>query len=179
MSRIGKRPVDIPQGVSVTCSGNVVQAKGSRGELCRTVPEGVSVVIDEGSITCAVSTDEKKDKALWGLTRMLIFNMVQGVSQGFRKELEIIGVGYRAEMKGTMLFVNAGYSHPYIIRPPQGVSLKVEGNNRVIVEGIDKEVVGQVAADIRAIRPPEPYKGKGIKYSNETIIRKAGKTAGK
>lgn len=179
MSRIGKQPVEVPAGVEVKIDGSRIAVKGKKGELNRTLPRGVSVTMAGSTVSCTVSSSDKRTKALWGLTRVLVFNMVAGVSNGFKKELEIIGVGYRAEIKGKMLFVNVGFSHPFIIRPPQGITFGVEGNTKIIVEGIDKELVGQVAADIRAIRPPEPYKGKGIKYSDEHIMRKAGKTAGK
>lgn len=179
MSRIGKMPVEIPSGVNVEIKGTTVTVKGPKGELTKTFHPDMRIVQENGRILVHRPTDNRIHRSLHGLTRALIANMVQGVSQGFRKELVIEGVGYRAEMRGSTLVLYVGYSHPVEIHPPEGITITVErGAKNVIVEGIDKEVVGEVAAKIRAVRPPEPYKGKGIRYADEQIRRKAGK-AGK
>jgi large subunit ribosomal protein L6 len=179
MSRIGKKPVVVPSGVKVEIEGSYVKVKGPKGELSRTLPSEMALALDGEQITVTRPSDEKKHRALHGLTRSLINNMVDGVTTGFNKKLEIQGVGYRAEAtpKGVRLLV--GYSHPVDYDAPEGIELSVEGNNLVQVDGIDKELVGQVAAEIRKIRPPEPYKGKGIRYQGEHVRRKAGKAGAK
>lgn len=160
-------------------AGNVVTVKGPKGTLTQDVRPDVLVEVDGKEVRCVPQSDKKETRARWGLYRMLVHNMVVGVSAGFSKTLEIIGVGYRAEMKGSDLSIAVGYSHPVVVKPEEGITLKTEGNNKVVVSGIDRQRVGQVAANIRAIRPPEPYKGKGIRYAGEVIIRKAGKTGAK
>ena len=179
MSRIGKTPVQIPEKVSVDINGSIVTVKGPKGELKRLMPDGINFDQQENQIVVTPSTQKRFSKERHGLCRTLISNMVQGVSEGYSKTLEIVGVGSRAQVKGKNLVVNAGYSHPVEIIPPDGISYKVESNTNVIVSGIDKEVVGNEAAKIRSIRPPEPYKGKGIKYKGERIVRKAGKSGKK
>ena len=179
MSRIGKTPVQIPEKVSVDINGSIITVKGPKGELKRLMPDGINFDQQENQIVVTPSTQKRFSKERHGLCRTLISNMVQGVSEGYSKTLEIVGVGSRAQVKGKNLVVNAGYSHPVEIIPPDGISYKVESNTNVIVSGIDKEVVGNEAAKIRSIRPPEPYKGKGIKYKGERIVRKAGKSGKK
>jgi large subunit ribosomal protein L6 len=179
MSRIGKLPVALPNGVDVTLAENVVRVKGPKGELSQTIaPKLVDVKIDGGTLTVERKGDSKPYRSTHGLTRTLIANMVEGVSKGFRKSLEIQGVGYRVAKAGDRLNFSLGYSHPVSFEPPAGIVLNVEGTNRVHVDGIDKQTVGQVAADIRKLRPPEPYKGKGIRYAGEIVRKKLGK-AGK
>ncbi|NET31817.1 MAG: 50S ribosomal protein L6 [Cyanothece sp. SIO1E1] len=178
MSRIGKRPIDIPQKVTVTIEGQHVSVKGPKGELSRTLPLEVSIE-QEGDTLAVKRRDESRvARQRHGLSRSLVANMVEGVSQGFQRRLEIQGVGYRAQVQGKNLVLNVGYSNPVQIEPPDGIQLAVEGNTNVIVSGIDKEIVGNTAARIRKVRPPEPYKGKGIRYAGEMVRRKAGK-AGK
>ena len=179
MSRIGKSPVQIPDKVSVDIKGLIVTVKGPKGELKRIMPEGVSFDQKENQIVVSPSTTKRYSRERHGLCRTLISNMVQGVSEGYSKKLEIVGVGSRAQVKGKNLVVSAGYSHPVEMSPPDGITYKVESNTNVTVSGIDKEIVGNEAAKIRSIRPPEPYKGKGIKYQGERIIRKAGKSGKK
>ena len=179
MSRIGKNPVLIPDKVSIDIDGLTVTVKGPKGELKRLMPEGVNFNKKENEIFVTPSTSKRFSRERHGLCRTLIANMVQGVSEGFVKQLEIVGVGSRAQVKGKNLVVSAGYSHPIEMTPPDGITYKVESNTNVIVTGIDKEIVGNEAAKIRSIRPPEPYKGKGIKYLDERIIRKAGKSGKK
>ena len=179
MSRIGKTPVTIPDKVSVDIDGLTITVKGPKGELKRLMPEGVDFDKKENEVFVTPSTSKRYARERHGLCRTLIANMVQGVSEGFIKKLEIVGVGSRAQVKGKNLVVSAGYSHPIEMIPPDGITYKVESNTNVIVSGIDKEIVGNEAAKIRAIRPPEPYKGKGIKYHDERIIRKAGKSGKK
>ena len=179
MSRIGKNPVLIPEKVSVDIDGLTVTVRGPKGELKRSMPEGVNFNKKENEIFVTPSTSKRFSRERHGLCRTLIANMVKGVSEGFVKQLEIVGVGSRAQVKGKNLVVSAGYSHPIEMVPPDGITYKVESNTNVIVSGIDKEVVGNEAAKIRSIRPPEPYKGKGIKYHDEKIIRKAGKSGKK
>jgi large subunit ribosomal protein L6 len=179
VSRIGRMPVEIPKGVEVDIKGSHVRVKGPKGELSHTFPADMSIALKEGQVEVTRPSDERTHRALHGMTRALINNMVVGVSTGFEKILEINGVGYRAEMKGKDLVLNVGYSHPVIVEPPKGISFEVDARTRQIkIMGFDKQQVGQVAANIREIRPPEPYKGKGIKYLEEKIRRKAGK-AGK
>ena len=179
MSRIGKTPVAIPEKVSVEIDGLLVTVKGPKGELQRLMPEGVNFDKRENEIFVSPASTKRFARERHGLCRTLIANMVQGVNEGFIKKLEIVGVGSRAQVKGKNLVVSAGYSHPVEIIPPDGIIFKVESNTNVIVSGIDKEIVGNEAAKIRSIRPPEPYKGKGIKYYDERIIRKAGKSGKK
>jgi large subunit ribosomal protein L6 len=179
LSRIGKKPIEIPKGVTITKSGNVVKVKGPKGELETQFHSKMSVDVKENEILVTRPDDHKENKALHGLTRALIQNMVQGVVNPYTKTLDIVGVGYKAELKGKNLLLNIGYSHPIYFMPPDGVTLQTPAPTQIIITGIDKQMVGLVAAKIRSIRKPEPYKGKGIKYSNEQIQRKAGKTAGK
>lgn len=179
MSRIGKQPIPLTQGVKVQIEGGTVTVTGPKGTLSREVvnPE-IRVAQEDSSLVVTRANDEKQQRSMHGLYRTLVANMVTGVSTGFTKTLEIQGVGYRAQKQGTNLLLTVGYSHPVEVLPPSGITFDVEGNNRVLVSGIDKEQVGQVAANIRKIRPPEPYKGKGIRYQGEVVRRKAGK-AGK
>ena len=179
MSRIGKAPIAVPSGVEVNISGREVTVKGPKGTLSRTIPGDISVSVADGTVTVSRPADDRTNRSLHGLVRTLVSNMVTGVTDGFAKELEIVGVGYRAEAQGTNLRLALGYSHPVMVAAPEGISFEVPQQTRVIVKGIDKELVGQVAANIRAIRKPEPYKGKGVKYLDERIIRKAGKTGKK
>lgn len=179
MSRIGKMPVEVPNTVTVDIDGTTVTAKGPQGELTKTLHPDMQIVMDDGQVVVERPTDQRTHRALHGLTRALIANMVHGVSEGFKKELAIEGVGYRAEMRGRTLVLNVGYSHPVEIDPPEGIEITVErGAKQLTVAGADKEVVGELAAKIRAVRPPEPYKGKGIRYADEYVRRKPGK-AGK
>ncbi|WP_320673886.1 50S ribosomal protein L6 [Prochlorococcus sp. MIT 1341] len=179
MSRIGKSPIPLPEKVAVSLQGLSVTVKGPKGELSRTLPEGVSISQVENTIVVTPDNQKRKSRERHGLCRSLVANMVEGVSKGFTRRLEIVGVGSRAQVKGKTLVVNAGYSHPVEVIPPEGITFKVENNTNVIVTGPDKELVGNEAAKIRAIRPPEPYKGKGIKYQGERIMRKAGKSGKK
>ena len=179
MSRIGKRPIPVPSGVTVTLDGNTVTVKGPRGTLSRALPEEMQVTQENGEIMVARPSDEPRHRALHGLSRTLVANMVEGVTKGFQKQLDIVGVGYRAETKPYGLFLALGYSHPIEYKAPEGIKLTAQNPTTVIVDGSSKEVVGQVAAEIRSLRPPEPYKGKGIKYAGEQIRRKAGKAGGK
>jgi large subunit ribosomal protein L6 len=179
MSRIGKKPVTLPKGVAVEIQGNTVAVKGPRGELRRTLHSEMQVAMADGQVTVARPSDEKRHKALHGLTRTLVQNMVEGVSKGFSKTLEIQGVGYKAEAKPYGVNLIVGYSHPVKYEAPKGIKISVENNTVVKIEGADKEAVGQVAAELRSVRPPEPYKGKGIRYQGEQVRRKAGKTGAK
>ena len=179
MSRIGRLPVEIPKGVEVEIKGSSLRVKGPKGEMQRTFDNRMAISVDEGAIVVQRSSEERTQRALHGMTRALIHNMIVGVHTGFEKVLEVNGVGYRAEMNGANLVLNVGYSHPVIMEPPKGIHFETDAKTRQIkVLGHDKELVGQVAANIRKVRPPEPYKGKGIKYLEETLRRKAGK-AGK
>ena len=179
MSRIGKAPITVPSGVDVTVAGDTVTVKGPGGTLSRSIPGSISVRQDEGTLVVERPDDERESRSLHGLTRSLVNNMVVGVTTGFTKELEIVGVGYRAEAQGPgTLRLALGFSHPVMVNAPDGVTFEVPQATRIVVKGIDKEKVGQVAADIRSLRKPEPYKGKGVRYSGERILRKAGK-AGK
>ena len=177
MSRIGLKQLEIPQGVEVKLNGNHVTVKGPKGELAQTINSDMKVNIEDNVLSVERPSNSKEHKALHGTTRSLIANMVEGVHQGFEKTLEIQGVGYRAQKQGEKLVVNAGYSHPVEIEPVDGIEIEVPANTKVIVKGIDKQLVGAVASNIRAIRPPEPYKGKGIRYADEYVRRKEGKTA--
>ena len=179
MSRIGKAPITIPSGVEVTISGQNVSVKGPKGTLSRTIPGDIIVRKEDTTIVVERPNDERQNRALHGLSRTLINNMVVGVTDGFAKELEIVGVGYRAEAQGQNLRLALGFSHPVTVPAPEGITFEIPAQTRVIVKGIDKELVGQVAANIRSIRKPEPYKGKGVRYLNERILRKAGKTGKK
>ena len=177
MSRIGRLPVAVPSGVEVEIKGSYVRVKGPKGQMERVFPAGMKISKENNIVKVERPSDERQDRALHGMTRALIQNMVSGVSNGFEKVLEVNGVGYRAEMKAKNLVVYVGFSHPVEIEPPQGISFNVDPKTRqIFIRGYNKEKVGQVAADIRKVRPPEPYKGKGIKYLNEKIRRKAGKT---
>lgn len=180
MSRIGKRPIPIPQKVTLTIEGQQITVKGPKGELTRVLPAQV-ILEQEGEALLVVKRRDESRMARQrhGLCRTLVANMVDGVSKGFEKRLEIQGVGYRAQVQGRNLILNVGYSKPVEMNPPQGITVAVENNTNVIVSGIDKEIVGNVAAQIRAVRPPEPYKGKGIRYAGELVRRKAGKTGKK
>ena len=175
MSRIGNAPIPLPSGVEVSIDGASVTVKGSKGTLERTFSDKVVVALDDGVLTLTRVDDARESRALHGLSRALLFNMVHGVSEGFEKELQTVGVGYRASLKGKSLELLVGYSHPVNIDPPDGVEFEVPEPTKIFVRGIDKEKVGQAAADIRAVRPPEPYKGKGIRYVDEYVRRKAGK----
>ncbi|WP_010529002.1 50S ribosomal protein L6 [Lentibacillus jeotgali] len=177
MSRIGLKPVEIPEGVDVNLDGNSVTVKGPKGELTRNFHPDMKVVIEDNVLTVERPSENKEHRSLHGTTRSLIANMIEGVHKGFEKSLEITGVGYRAQKQGDKVVVNAGYSHPVEIEPIEGVEIDVPQNTKLTVKGIDKELVGGVAANIRAIRPPEPYKGKGIRYEGEQVRQKEGKTA--
>ncbi|GAB4320614.1 MAG: 50S ribosomal protein L6 [Candidatus Zixiibacteriota bacterium] len=177
MSRIGKLPVPIPDGVSVDINGSTVKVTGPKGELTRSFDPDMNIAMEDGTVVVRRPSDQQRHRALHGLTRALIANMVTGVSQGYRKVLEIVGVGYRAEMMGKRLNLVVGYSHPVLITPPPGVTFSVEAPTRFVIEGIDKQLVGEIASQVRAVRPPEPYKGKGIRFEGEHVRRKAGKTA--
>jgi large subunit ribosomal protein L6 len=179
VSRIGQAPIAVPSGVDVSIEGRTVTVKGPRGSLSRTISPSITVARDNGELQVTRPDDERENRALHGLTRSLINNMVVGVTEGFSKRLEIVGVGYRAEAQGpTAIRLSLGFSHPVNVSAPEGVTFEVPAPTQIVVNGIDKEVVGQVAADIRAIRKPEPYKGKGVRYQGERVLRKAGK-AGK
>lgn len=178
MSRIGKKPVPVPAGVDISINGQTVAVKGPRGSLERTFTDRVDLTLEDGTVLVARKDDARESRALHGLSRALLANMVIGVAEGFRRELSIVGVGYRAALKGSGIELQLGFSHPVQVTAPEGISFEVPEPTRVIVSGIDKEQVGQVAADIRKLRPPEPYKGKGVRYINEQVRRKAGK-AGK
>ncbi|HEU4801126.1 MAG TPA: 50S ribosomal protein L6 [Gemmatimonadales bacterium] len=179
MSRIGKMPVTVPQGVTATVNGSTVSVKGPKGELSRTLPADITIALEDGVLHVRRPTDEPRHKALHGLSRALVANMVEGVSKGFQRTLELQGVGYKAEAKPYGVNLIVGYSHQVKFEAPQGVKISVENNTVVKIEGADKEKVGQVAAEIRLVKPPEPYKGKGIRYQGEQVRRKAGKTGAK
>ena len=175
MSRVGNAPVPIPDGVDVVISGSELTVKGPKGSLSRVFSDSVTFASEEGTVVVSRIDDSRQSKSLHGLSRALLANMVQGVSAGFTRELQTVGVGYRAALKGSTLELQVGFSHPVSIDAPDGISFEVPEPTKIIVSGIDKEVVGQVAADIRSVRPPEPYKGKGIRYVDEYVRRKAGK----
>jgi large subunit ribosomal protein L6 len=177
MSRIGRRPIELPAGVMVALSPGRVQVNGPRGELTQTVPARMQIEKTESEIVVTRPTERGDDRALHGLTRTLIANMVEGVTNGFEKHLEIQGVGYRAQLKGTDLELAVGYSHPVVVKPRKGISFDVPTPTQIVVKGIDKQMVGQTAAEVRKVRPPEPYKGKGIRYRDEQVRRKVGKRA--
>jgi large subunit ribosomal protein L6 len=177
MSRIGRQPIQVPAGVLVSVDPGRVTVSGPKGELRSAVPQRMKIAQEDGVITVSRPTERGEDRALHGLTRTLVANMVEGVTNGFEKRLEIQGVGYRATMAGTNLELQVGYSHPVRITPRQGIEFEVPAPTQVVVRGIDKQVVGQTAAEIRRVRPPEPYKGKGIRYEGEFVRRKVGKRA--
>jgi large subunit ribosomal protein L6 len=180
MSRIGKAPVAVPNGVTVTLKdGNVISVKGPKGELTRSLPAAMTIAQANGQVTVTRPSDEDQHKSLHGLTRTLIANMVEGVTKGFSKNLELVGVGYKADVRPYGLQLALGYSHPIEYRAPEGIKLTAPTPTQILVQGANKEVVGQVAAEIRSLRPPEPYKGKGVKYAGEQVRRKAGKAGGK
>lgn len=176
MSRIGNKVVVLPQGVEVKQSGNEITVKGPKGELTRTFSEDIKMNIEGNEVTFTRPNDSKEMKTIHGTTRAIFHNMVVGVSEGFQKALELIGVGYRAQLQGSKLVLNVGYSHPVEITAPAGITFEVPSNTQVVVKGISKEAVGEIAANIRGVRPPEPYKGKGIRYQGEYVRRKEGKT---
>lgn len=178
MSRIGKKPVTVPKGVDVTLQGQSMKVKGPNGELALDIHPDMSVAMEDGEVRVERPSDQPAHRALHGLTRALIANMIEGVTSGFSRTLEIVGVGYRAEMKGSSLNLALGFSHPVEFSPPAGVTIECPNQTTVVVKGADKQAVGQAAAVIRGFRPPEPYKGKGIRYQGEQVRRKAGKTAG-
>ncbi len=178
MSRIGRMPIDIPAGVTVTVDGQNVTVKGPKGELSLTVASPIEAKVEENQVIVTRPDDERSSRSLHGLTRTLINNNIIGVTQGYEKKLEVVGTGYRVNAKGQALEFVLGYSHSITVEPPQGITFSVEGNDKVIVSGIDKQAVGEVAANIRKLRKPEPYKGKGVRYEGERVRRKAGK-AGK
>ena len=179
MSRIGKRPVPIPAGVTATVTGHEIKVKGPKGELSRTLNREITVAVAGAELLVTRPSDESRHKALHGLTRTLVANMVEGVTKGYSKTLEINGVGYKAEVKPFGLTMSLGFSHQIHVKAPAGIKLTAPQPTQVIIDGADKEKVGQVAAEIRNLRPPEPYKGKGIKYAGEVVRRKAGKAGGK
>lgn len=170
-------PITIPQGVTLTLNGQVVNVKGSKGELSYTVPRQITLSLADQVLTCSRSSEDKPVRALHGLSRALIANMIKGVSEGFTKTLELVGTGYRARLSGNKLILSLGFSHEVEYEPPQGITLKVEGTGIITITGFDKQLVGEVAAKIRSYRQPEPYKGKGIRYQGEVVRRKAGKAA--
>ena len=178
MSRIGRLPIDIPAGVTVSVSGQDVSVKGAKGELSLAVASPIEVTVEAGQVLVTRPDDERESRSLHGLTRTLIHNDVIGVTAGYSKGLEVVGTGYRVALKGSSLEFALGFSHPVSFDAPAGITLAVEGNNKITVSGIDKQAVGEIAANIRKIRPPEPYKGKGVRYAGEVVRRKAGK-AGK
>jgi large subunit ribosomal protein L6 len=177
MSRIGKRPIELPSGVNVSLSPGRVMVNGPLGELSQQVPARMKIEQSDGELTVTRPTERGEDRALHGLTRSLIANMVEGVTKGFEKRLELQGVGYRASLQGTDLRLDVGYSHPVVMKPPQGVTFEVPAPTQIVVKGVDKQQVGQTAAEVRRVRPPEPYKGKGIRYEGEYVRRKVGKRA--
>ena len=179
MSRIGKKPIDVPAGVTVTLDGRMVTVKGPRGTLSRSLPPIVTVKQEGSVINVERPNDETASKAMHGLTRTLVANMVEGVTKGFQKNLDIVGVGYKAEVKPYGLLMSLGYSHQIEVKAPEGIKLAAPTPTSIVVDGANKEVVGQIAAEIRSLRPPEPYKGKGVKYQGEIVRRKAGKAGGK
>jgi large subunit ribosomal protein L6 len=178
MSRIGRLPIEIPAGVDVTIDGPTVSVKGPRGSMSHTIPAPLTAALEDGKVVVARPDDERRSKSLHGLTRTLIANQIVGVTQGYTKGLEVVGTGYRVQARGASIEFALGFSHPVTVEPPAGITLTVEGNNKLTVAGIDKQAVGETAANIRKIKKPEPYKGKGIRYAGEVVRRKAGK-AGK
>ncbi len=177
MSRVGKKPITLPENVNVRVDGATVRVKGPNGELERTLHPSVNAAVADGQVSITPADESRQSRALWGLSRSLVANMVEGVSRGFAKELEIVGVGYKAELKGKAVRLSLGFSRPLSYQPPEGITLEVPSPQAVVVRGIDKELVGQCAAEIRLLRPPEPYKGKGIRYKDERVRRKVRKGA--
>ncbi|MGC9373371.1 MAG: 50S ribosomal protein L6 [Thermovirgaceae bacterium] len=175
MSRIGRKPISLPDGVTVTEESGTIRVKGPKGELSMDLVPGVKVDVNGQAVSVTRTSEDKRTRAFHGMTRALVNNLVVGVSQGFEKRLEIVGVGWRAQMQGKTLVLNLGYSNPVQYEPPEGVEITIDGPTKISVKGIDKQAVGQTAAVIRGFRPPEPYKGKGIRYADEYVIRKAGK----
>ena len=175
MSRIGKKPVAVPSGVTVSMNGQAVTVKGPKGQLAFTVPEEIEVSHADGQLTMAIRADDQRSRAMWGLSRTLVGNMVHGVTQGFEEKLELVGVGYRAAMKGQALSMQLGFSHDVDVPAPAGITFAVPKQTEITISGIDKQVVGEIAAKIRRLRPPEPYKGKGVRYAGERVRRKEGK----
>lgn len=179
MSRIGKKPIEIPAGVTVTVDGNTVTVKGPKGELTRSFNPDMKITVEGNELTVTRPSDSKEHKTIHGTTRSLLANMVEGVANGFQKTLELVGVGYRAQKQGNKLVLNVGFSHPVEFVPEEGLEIEVPSNTKIVVKGYDKEKVGALAANIRGVRPPEPYKGKGIRYEGEYVRRKEGKTGKK
>jgi large subunit ribosomal protein L6 len=179
LSRIGKKPIPIPKGVEVKLAGSTVTVKGAKGTIEKTVDPTLSVKVENNEVVCTGDPKNSASKAVWGLWRVLIRNMIEGVSTGYKKSLDIQGVGYKADLKGKDLNINVGYSHPVLFKAEHGISFKCETPTKIVIEGIDKQLVGQITAEIRLTRGPEPYKGKGIRYLNEHVRRKVGKAAGK
>jgi large subunit ribosomal protein L6 len=176
MSRIGRLPIDVPAGVDVTVNDRAVTVKGPKGELALTVAQPITVKIEDGRVLVSRPDDERESRSLHGLTRTLIANNILGVTQGYTKSLDVVGTGYRVQARGANVEFALGFSHPVLVEPPAGITFTVEGNNRLTVSGIDKQAVGETAANIRKIRKPEPYKGKGVRYTGEVVRRKAGKS---
>lgn len=176
MSRIGKKPIEIPNGVDVKVNGNTVDVKGPKGEISKSFNKDMKIEMNDGVLTVERPNETKEIKAIHGLTRTLIYNMIIGVTEGYSKELEIIGTGYRAAKKGKVLSLNLGFSHPLELEDPEGIEVEVPSANSIIIKGVDKQLVGSYAAKIRSYREPEPYKGKGVKYKDEHVRRKVGKT---
>ena len=179
MSRIGKLPIVVPAGVDVNVDNSTVTVKGPKGTLTGTFNSNMAIVLADGVVTVTRPNDQKENRALHGLTRTLIANMIEGVSKGYSKELEIVGIGYRAAMQGKDLVLNVGYSHQVVMAPPAGITVEVPAPNKIVISGFDKQLVGQFAAEVRGYYPPEPYKGKGVHYVGEYIRRKEGKSVGK
>ena len=179
MSRIGKKPITVPEKVNITIEGNLLKAKGPKGELHLNLPQEIDFKFENKVLTFSRTSDVKQIRALHGLTRALAFNVIEGVTNGFSKTLQIEGVGYKSELKGKHLMLSLGFSHPVLIIPPDGVTFAIPSVNNIVVSGIDKQLIGEIAARIRKLRPPEPYKGKGVRYQGEYIRRKAGKTTSK
>lgn len=177
MSRIGKQPIALPPGITATVEGNVVRVKGPKGELTYTAHPAIAVTVADGKISCVIARESKEASALWGTTRANLANLVAGVQEGYRKRLELHGVGYRAKLTGKDLELQVGFSHPVAVKAPEGITFTVDKEG-ILVEGIDKQLVGQMAASIRAVRKPEPYQGKGIRYAGEVVRRKVGKVVG-
>jgi len=179
VSRIGRKPISLPTGVEINIENNIITVKGPKGTLSQSIPEDIAIDQEENELLVKRPSDAKRHRALHGLTRALVANMVTGVTSGFEKKLEMVGVGYRAQMQGSKLVISIGFSHPVEVEAPEGIEFEVPAVTKITVKGIDKQLVGNTAAHIRAIRKPEPYKGKGLRYENEVVRRKAGKTGAK
>ncbi|HKK73339.1 MAG TPA: 50S ribosomal protein L6 [Candidatus Krumholzibacteria bacterium] len=179
MSRVGLKPIPLPSGVEIEIEESLSIVKGPKGELRQHIPAGIEIKVEDGNVVCSRPSEHPRDRSNHGLVRALIANQVKGVSEGFSRELTIVGVGYRAELKGRNLVMNLGYSHPIEVPAPEGITFEVPEQTKVVVKGSSKQVVGQIAAEIRDLRPPEPYKGKGVRYADEKVQRKAGKSATK